>query len=230
MKLHHCIFTMFFFTMFFSATLCFPNGDSGYWGKGLILPQKVQNIFSLNGQGLLSPNDTINLYDSAGNRVGAFWKDGWIKNREKPKIAFKQLKYELFAIVVFQKNDNFLKIGIPESFFYIRESELDRVGYKYFNYMQYLIGLDYCPNILPHEGINVRDEPSINGKKILIIRKDEHVVKLTGKISNEYWAEVIIYEWPDAGCGGKKTGRQWKGWIKAVDNSGAPNIWTYISC
>ncbi|MCP4345583.1 MAG: hypothetical protein GY795_08655 [Desulfobacterales bacterium] len=58
-----------------------------------------------------------------------------------------------------------------------------------------------------------------------------HVVKLTGNISNECWAEAIIYEWFGAGCpGDKKTGRQWKGWIKAVDNSGAPNIWTFISC
>ncbi len=81
-----------------------------------------------------------------------------------------------------------------------------------------------------YDNYRLRTKPGRDGKVLMKLRENRHIIKnFTGNVSNN-WAEVIIYEVPEPpdGCYSLQelekvwTKKQWTGWIKVLDDYGKP--------
>jgi hypothetical protein len=78
----------------------------------------------------------------------------------------------------------------------------------------------------------VRREPKLDAKLVVTLDATHEPYELTGKRQGG-WVEVRVREvTATTQCGGSgvATGKTWKGWLRLVDERGAPHVQCFVSC
>lgn len=196
------------------------------------------NNSSLSEQFHFPSNVKITLYEKPdGKAVGTLFKgDGFwdlfyeiegIKHKV-PENEFVSIAYDGYALQYYIKIGKYLNVlrNVKKEGYWISIDELDKHGMYFTGWMSFFIN----NNMLYYVRYNMylREKPNANSKIITLLTKEYFDIEFTGK-HEELWAEIIAtkYDSPDAGCGDGKKVKVYKGWIKAIDNSGFPNIWLY---
>lgn len=229
--------------------IMFPREEGGDWGSGAYL----------------LPSDTFNLpiyADTKGNRFGTLYRDRYLRFtnvKGQPQRCWKgfesiaSYEVELLKEKWTAKRD-YLKVCWLdfEKELYIKKSDIDKIGARYYSYEQYLFNSDLPQKVMEAKSwanvginlnkscLNLRELPNKNANKIYCIPgndwKETEVHHLKIKDYEDQWAyvEVIRLEYDNAlddsrdGCGFAERQR-YQGWIKAIADDGFPNIWFSVT-
>ncbi len=207
------------------------------FGIGYIAPDK--DIAPLN---INFPYAEFVLYDRPnGNKIGKIYKKDWlnlvysfttnnkifrIKNEDMVEFTGKA-----YCMKYFEAKDNFLKVMVNSHSggCWISMKELAYLRIVYQSWSDYIQSKKegFYPAV--DIGLNLREKPDAKSKKVDLMKGDEYLITLSGQMDG-LWAEVNVKKYGSRPCKVKdvsqmKPLRELKGWIKAVDDAGIPNIW-----
>ena len=233
---------IFILLILISINLAEPhdNSNSG-WGIGII-----SSIHGNRSQTTNFPDTLIPVFGfPKGNQIGFIGKDTSdpysnpllflviSANQRKMTVSWvdlKEINYEGSCLKYYEQIDDYvnvlyhtLKRGV-----WIKISDLRDNGYYPQDWMNFLLDQRraYFPNV--EGGLNLRKNPNIKDKPIIVLHRVPGWILLTGKVEG-LWAEVefVQYASGDPFALNSKIANKWKGWIKAIDDKGFPNIWFY---
>ena len=229
------------------------NNMQQKWGIGIITynsriePQQFKVIFPADGKTSLydAPKGSkvadlnINLYGEKFSPVGLTrhqiryqshaFRDLLIKRNNTvakinvhPKDLFKY-KSNIYAIKVLGIKDGYAQI-LPNTMrhkAWVSLKDLAKQGYQFSSWRDFLLlqqALNFEPSF--RHGLNLRSDPVVKENKLTTMRGHKYYIRLTGQTSGK-WMEVSVTKLSPQ-CRPLK--QQWKGWIKALDDKGFPNI------
>ena len=139
-----------------------------------------------------------------------------------PKDIFKTSSGK-YVVKVFKRKNGFLKI-LPYTMHYpawVSEKDLAKQNYQFSSWRDYiLMNLDKTYQPAYAFGLAIRPTADSKSQPLAVLRGYKYTIKLTGR-THKQWMQVSVRKLSKQ-C--RKTTTQWKGWIQAVDNKGAPNI------
>ncbi len=151
------------------------------------------------------------------------------ENINRKSVDFFETGYqgEFHFMKYYDEQDGFIKVlNSDGSGYWLSLEEID----------PYLFPVTFAEDIIEHQTWEIygydqyrlRSAPALDSEVILNLLESKHVIAhFTGKIS-DYWGEVLIYELETKleGCYTEeelekaKTGKEFKGWIRVVDENG----------
>jgi hypothetical protein len=217
--------------------------------NGLILPQKIDDSESFC---VYSPKEGFTIYDNPkGNKIGVltrmvesntgnqaasrlFYVNNSTKKEELIDIwKFKQIGYEIWAIIYFERKNGFVKVIDKSLNLWISENEIAERKFKITEWQEFLIEksgevLGYYAN---NPGINLYETPTTDGKVLKLLVGDLFEINPM-KESKGLWTKVKVQKLKEEQCGGtlpesENVEYEIEGWIKIVDDNGLPNIRYY---
>lgn len=236
-----------------SITLPKTSAMQQNWGIGIVTynsriePQQFKVLFPADGKTSLydSPKGTkvadlnINLYGEKFRPVGLTrhqikyqshpFRDLLVKRDNTvakvnvhPKDLFK-FKSNIYLIKVFSIKDGFAQI-LPATMkhkAWVSIKDLAKQGYQFSSWRDFLLlqqALNFEPSF--RHGLNLRTDPAVKENKLTTMRGHKYKIRLTGQ-TKDNWMEVLVTKLSPR-CQPLK--QKWKGWIKALDDKGFPNI------
>jgi hypothetical protein len=199
------------------------------------LPKEGFTVFnSPNGNiiGFLTRMNESNTDDQAPDKI--FFTDkstDAVKQIELSK--FKEIGYETWAIIYFERNNGFVRIVDSNINFWLSEKEIEEKSFKIENWKNFLISktgrlLGYYAN---DPGLNLQVLPSKDSDIILTLKGD--LIEITPTEQTEdNWVKVKVIKYKEHPCIGELSPEElieekFEGWIKLIDDNGLPNVWYY---
>ena len=233
--------------IFFILTINLTYGQG--LQNGLILPEQNEdeeicciyspkNGFAVydqpNGEeiGQLTRNVEQNVGDQSSYRI--YFVDS--KARTETQIGlqyFQEIGYEVWALTYTERKDGFVKIKYETQNFWLKESELQKVGFSLVEWQSFFT--DNVDNLLGFyandPGLNLREKPNTDARIIKKLKGDTVQISPT-KEHKGLWTKVKVTISKEHPCGTDLTEEkniieELEGWIKTVDDNGLPNLWYY---
>ncbi|MFM9947203.1 MAG: hypothetical protein ACKV1O_04630 [Saprospiraceae bacterium] len=222
-----------------------PRGKDGDWGTGAIfIPDGFQTRVYQNNSGVLfgmlvKKGESLNLTDKNGRKMEISFDDlEWIGYSGNSLVKVKKWENAAYLKIMWKS----FKEGL-----YLKKEEIELSGAKYFTYKDYLFGKDLPQPILDSKKwakigvnlnkncVNFRKSPTLVSEKIMCILghdwcKECTIINILGFDGN--WANVevsIVMNDPDGSECDYIVKNKHIGWVKAVDETGFPNIWFSVS-
>jgi hypothetical protein len=229
-----------------------PRGGDEDWGEGAYyIPEAFEvevydHTFTKKIGTLHKDHSYLALFDNADKKADFNWDDiEWIGHYELQLLKYRSSPRSDFINVLWKTSPNK---------YYIKKKDLISKHVKPFAYKAYLFDDNISDRInqfksfanigvnLTKSCLNLREGPSVNSKKIrCILGNDWENGELTHLKILDYegnWAKVevityTIFEAPeddesDSGFSFSEKNRQY-GWVKAIDDTGFPNIWFSVT-
>ncbi len=214
--------------------LIMPAGDNP--GQGICciyLPTEGVTVYNAEGQvvgrlqrQMKASNDAVGLYqlhlvDNQGLTIELF---------EHVAEFFDEVSYEIWAMVFHDKREGFVKVLSEKSDYWLSLAELQQFKFVALPWAQFL--LREQENLLGYyaddAGLNLRSAPNADAEHLLTIRGDLFEIRLTGESSGQ-WHKVEVIKSAEHFCssGEEKIEYRKTGWIKLIDDNGAPNVSFY---
>lgn len=226
-----------------------PRGGDEDWGSGLIfLPDSSEiNVYTLpNGEksGIVTRQSNWHYLSDQDDEMAAVVGDDleWVGYTAGAGLKTKVEKGSDFFQVLWHGSEGGL---------WISKSELTKIGGTYYSYKDLLFAKDINPQLnqyrewanigvnLTDQCLNFREGPSTKYPRITCLHanswRSEDYSHLEIISTKSEWAEVLITTYTpneDTGEGGdcdyiEKA--KITAWVKALDQSGFPNIWFSLS-
>lgn len=222
-----------FFIKSLIYVLCFPlflSAQQEEWGKGLLmLPIDSAihiNLYNTPNGEFAGTLGTEKSYD--GMYFRNVWREAGGISLIIPDEALLEYEYEISGFIVYEKQQDFIQILFPkgERIAWVSISELEKKGASYQSWMTFMTQTNRTFFTLEY-GMNVRKKPSVRGERIFTVKGDQFEITPTGKTKG-LWAEVIIKEYDSEYCeGNHNLLKEYRGWLKILDDKGFPNLWYY---
>jgi len=237
MKKH--IIILFIFLYMLSDALA-QQENYAKFGIGYLVAEQGLQEFSIN-----FPNASFDLFVTPnGKKAGTIYKKDFINlmyQFNTGASAFRVKNEDLaeftgktFCLKYFEKQDGFLKILVNSTGkgYWISEKELKYLRIISISWLEYFIQQkgDFYPAI--EIGLNLREKPKAESKKIALLKGDYFVIRLNGNTEG-FWAEAEVKKFATRPCKSAdpatlKPEAIMNGWVKILDDSGAPNIWFHV--
>lgn len=214
--------------------------------RGLILPEVDSTRFDEAYCCILSPESGFNVYDGAGGKkMGVLKRKG---KKEKDDLApyniymiagnteyryeqYDEIDYEIYALMYSDSSNGYVRIADTSNNYWLNVQELKKLGFKPMSWMDFLISI--CKQginfFVKEPGLRLRKEPNINSEIIGSMRGELFQVNLTGETFGQ-WGKVKVIKLKEEPCEAGIEGNieyETEGWIKVIDDEGAPNLWRY---
>ena len=219
-----------FFSLLVSVSILFLSAQENEWGIGLIMPAGNQ-VFSLRIYDSPDHDEIDGLVLREEPYQALMWKNAETDVREQLSHAGTiEFDYEISGLTVYAEQINYYQVFSPDpsQARWVRKRDLLMEGVVYADWMEFMI--HYPETLFPGAlgiNMNVRDKPSVEGKKLLTANSDRFFIEPTGR-SQGLWAEVVVSEYSGEYCSGDEILiRQVTGWVKMLDDAGYPNLWYY---
>ena len=141
----------------------------------------------------------------------------------------REVGYESGAIIVFEEKDGYVQV-LPHSTgqsAWMKTEELAQHGFSFLSWIDFLKGKSNG-GLFPRDSmaINLRDGSGANHAKTTTLRGELIDITPTGQ-KKGLWLEVDVVRYDVHFCtdGQGHIAERWKGWLKAVDDQGYPNLW-----
>ncbi|HNW70012.1 MAG TPA: hypothetical protein PKI01_06395 [Bacteroidales bacterium] len=238
MKKHFII--LFVFWCALSDTMA-QKENYARFGIGYLVAEKGLQAYAIN-----FPNAAFDLFSAPGSKkVGTIYKKDFINLMYQVNTgtsAFRVKNEDLaefpgksFCLKYFEQEDGFLKILVNSTGkgYWIMEKELKYLRINSQSWFEYFVKQkgDYFPVI--DIGLNLREKPKAESKKIALLKGDCFMIRLTGTIEG-FWAEAEVKKYAARPCKSADLSSLspdvvMNGWIKILDDSGVPNIWFHVN-
>lgn len=232
-----------------SLLLLVPLFIFGQTGKrGIIVPAIDSLMTSENYCCVLSPPQGFNVYDNPnGTVIGTLKKVGDVKKddqvpytiyfvtgNKKVKVDnYREIAYEIYAINYTDSMQGFVKVLDPLKSYWLHVDEISKQGFKTVSWLDHLINqsehqLGYYAT---EPGLRVRKEPNSTSELIGSVRGDLFEIKLTDNTQGQ-WCKVNITKYKEHPCNTELSENEnveytSEGWLKIIDDTGEPNLWSY---
>jgi len=215
-----------------------PPTQAELWGIGMITnepdPSAAPGV-------VLFPDAQVSLYDQPGgqqmataSRATDQWRlliqmAGSQTTIESNPDDLREVGYESGAIIVFEEKDGYVQV-LPHSTgqsAWMKTEELAQHGFSFLSWIDFLKGKS-SGGLFPRESmaINLRDGSGASQAKLTTLRGELIDITPTGQ-KKGLWLEVDVVRYDVHFCtdGQGHIAERWKGWLKAVDDQGYPNLW-----
>ena len=215
-----------------------PPTQAELWGIGMITNEP--NPSALPGLAIF-PDSQVPLYDQPGGKQIATVSrttDQWRlliqetetqTTREANSDDLREVGYESGALIVFEEKDGHIKV-LPHSTdqgAWMKIQDLAQHGFGFLSWIDFLNGKS-DGGLFPRESmaINLREDSGATHAKIATLRGELIDITPTGQ-KKGLWLEVDVVRYDVHFCadGQGHIAERWKGWLKAVDDQGYPNLW-----
>ncbi|HMV79307.1 MAG TPA: hypothetical protein PL048_26225 [Leptospiraceae bacterium] len=249
----HIIFIFILFTENFLYALPSAPEGLGVIGEksvrfeGVFFPTADLELYKISDRGKMIRTGYQIGFAEEEQKDFAHIKKGelCIKNTSKGKRAvhfqdFAELEYEGKYLIFWEFRNEYIKILMktdsanignspnhPEIGFYIKISDLQKAEFDAVPWIRVLNQKDKFFNSAK-EGLNLREEANVRSRRIIKITDEKYVI-IPLKKTNGKWMEVRVQKRKRKYCedGYDIIEHEYRGWIKAMDDSGRPNVWFY---
>ena len=221
---------------------------------GLILPIVDSLRYRCNYGSVLSPETGFTVYDKPnGKAIGkvklepkegdsqSFYDLHFISGTHKQLVApseYYEIAYALFAISYNDMIDGYVRVFDSRKNHWLKIDEIKREGFTTVNWTNFLIKESMTDSVIGYyanePGLKLRKEPNANSDVICTIRGEFLAIKLSEKVSGQWcYATIVKYrELPCETIMDEEKNIEYKktGWVKIIDDNGAPNIWSFTGC
>ena len=238
MKKH--IIILFVFLCVLSDALA-QKENYAKFGLGYLVAEKGLQEFSIN-----FPNASFDLFVAPnGKKAGTIYKKDFInimyqvnngtsafRVKNEDMVEFPDKTY---CLKYFEQQNGFLKILVNSTGkgYWISEKELKYLRIISISWIEYFVKQkgNYYPAI--EIGLNLREKPKTESKKIALLKGDYFIIRLNGNIEG-FWAEAEVKKYAMRPCksanpASLKPDAVMNGWVKILDDSGVPNIWFHVN-
>jgi len=203
--------------------------EKGLQASSINFPNASFDLFSASGgkkAGTIYKKDFINLMYQASAGTSAFR----VKNEDMAEFPGKT-----FCLKYFEQKDGFLKILVNSTGkgYWLSVKELKYLRISSISWFEYFVKQkgDFFPAI--DIGLNLREKPNAESKKIALLKGDHFIIRLTGN-TDGLWAEAEVRKYGTRPCKSADVASLtpdaiMKGWVKILDDTGVPNIWFHIN-
>ena len=210
------------------------------WGIGMITHEPDPS--ALPGM-VIFPDSQVPLYEQPGGQPMAVvskatdqWRlviqeTGSQESAQANPDDLREVGYESSAIVVFEEKDDYVKV-LPRSTgqsAWMNIEDLAQHGFGFLSWIDFLQGKS-DGGLFPRESmaLNLRGGSGANHPKIATLRGELIDITPTGQ-KKGMWLEVEVVRYDVHFCtdGQGHIAERWRGWLKAVDDQGYPNLWYY---
>ena len=207
------------------------------WGKGILL--NIAEPFSTS-ESVIFPEESVPVYGTpGGKRVGKIKKDGYDGlmlevegSDETVQLSWgdmKEITYEGVCLLFFEIKEGFASVKMEKEgpYYWVDLEELEQMGWGPMPWGEFLLaqGGSYYPR--PEGGLNLREQPEVDGEKIVTMKGDLFFINLTGERKGN-WMKAKVEQRDVHPCeGNDQLINTFTGWFKALDDKGFPNIWYY---
>ncbi len=217
-----------------------PPTQAELWGIGMITNEPDPS--ALPGL-IIFPDSQVPLYEQpGGQQTAVVYKatDQWrllIQKEESQATTeanpddLREVGYESGALIVFEEKDGYVKV-LPRSTgqsAWMKTEELAQHGFSFLSWIDFLKGKS-DGRLFPRESmaINLREGSGASHSRITTLRGELIDITPTGQ-KKGLWLEVDVVRYDVHFCadGEGHIADRWKGWLKAVDDQGYPNLWYY---
>lgn len=217
-----------------------PPTQAELWGIGMITNEPDPS--ALPGV-VIFPDSQVSLYDQPGGKQMAVvsratdqWrlliqKAGSQASAQTNPGDLREVGYESGAVIVFEEKDGYVKV-LPRSTgqgAWMKTEELAQHGFSFLSWIDFLNGKS-DGGLFPRESmaINLREGSGATHARIATLRGELIDITPTGQ-KKGLWLEVNVVRYDVHFCtdGQGHIAERWKGWLKAVDDEGYPNLWYY---
>ena len=217
-----------------------PPTQAELWGIGMITNEADPSAFP---GVVIFPDPQVPLYEDPGSKQMAVvsratdqWrlliqKSGSQVTTQANPDDLREVGYESGAVIVFEERDGYVKV-LPRSTgqgAWMKTEELAQHGFSFLSWIDFLKGKS-DGDLFPRKSmaINLREGSGATNPKITTLRGELIDITPTGK-KKGLWLEVDVVRYDVHFCtdGQAHIAEHWKGWLKAVDDQGYPNLWYY---
>ena len=217
-----------------------PPTQAELWGIGMITHEPDPS--ALPGM-VIFPDSQAPLYEQPGGQPMAVvskatdqWRlviqeTGSQESAQANPDDLREVGYESSAIVVFEEKDDYVKV-LPRSTgqsAWMNIEDLAQHGFGFLSWIDFLQGKS-DGGLFPRESmaLNLRGGSGANHPKIATLRGELIDITPTGQ-KKGMWLEVEVVRYDVHFCtdGQGHIAERWRGWLKAVDDQGYPNLWYY---
>ena len=210
------------------------------WGIGMITNEP--NPSALPGL-VIFPDSQVPLYEHPGGKQVAVvyratdqWRlliqqEGSQAKTEANPDDLREVGYESGAVIVFEEKEGYLKV-LPRSTdqgTWMKIDDLAQHGFGFLSWIDFLQGKSEG-GLFPREtmAINLREGSEATHRKIATLRGELIDITPTGQ-KKGLWLEVDVVRYDVHICadGQGHIAERWRGWLKAIDDQGYPNLWYY---
>ena len=211
--------------------------EAELWGIGLVTNDPAPDVMP----GLaVFPDLPLPLYDQPrGRKIGITsrapnqWDILIQRGPSEPISALpndsKEVGYESRALVVFARESGYLDVfrhSVGEGL-WIKEEDLASERFLFLSWLDFLAGKS-DGSLYPRRplAINLRTGPQASSTKIATLNGELFNITPSGR-KQGMWLEVEVVRYDVHPCtdGNGRVAERWRGWVKAVDDEGYPNLW-----
>lgn len=210
-----------------------PHKD---WGLGVILPNngEVPSERVVWPEGLQLPVfDKPNGKKTGTLKPGEYSLDYQATGGEAAPVEHMYyVEYEADALVWYAMEEGWAAIrpDKSEKDRWINLADLDRKGYHPVYWLYFLQAHEHSFHVEPAAGLNLRTAPDAGADKLVTMKGDRFLIYLTDNYKGP-WFEARVEERTAHPCeGDDELIKEYRGWFKALDDSGFPNIYFYTDC
>ena len=159
-----------------------------------------------------------------------------LNDQDSPKElgwdGLKEVGYEVLAITFFDRNSGFIRILNEQVNYWVEESEVTAAGYQVETWQEYMTRkAGKVLGFYPVEPLNLRAGPSTSEEKVKTLEGTNIEMTSTGEHKGQ-WSKVKVIKYKKHPCEGGEPGEEniefeLEGWVKAIDDSGSPNVWHF---
>ncbi|HEY1405473.1 MAG TPA: SH3 domain-containing protein [Spirochaetota bacterium] len=232
MKISH----IFISAVFICSTIHAFAADLSYdpeWGIGILMPSKV-GVYDL-APGMILPENGFRIYELPSGRKYAELLisdntaiiDDEATRREIADADKIMIGPETFCLKIYETTANYVKVLVStrKGGYWIANKDITATNFKNAPWITVLLMIKQGLYVTVDEGLNLRNAPSATATKIVTMKTETFILKLTGK-TKENWAEAEVVEMDKNPCDGDaKEVNHYTGWVKIIDDKGFPNVW-----
>ncbi|MBN1897853.1 MAG: hypothetical protein JW827_03665 [Spirochaetes bacterium] len=177
----------------------------------------------------------ITLYDKPeGKVVGKLYKkqgifDFYYRTEKKEhKMSLNEMvciAYDGYCLQIYEKKKDYLQVLRlkDKKGYWVSIKELEKLKYSYTTWIPFF--KKHSNLYFPRKSLVLRAGPGADNKKVVVMKDSSYQIRFTGKIKG-MWMQVNIelYNSTAGPCEGELI-KKYKGWVKAIDDKGYPNIW-----
>lgn len=221
--------------------------ENKFRSEGVYFPRKDLDLYVLSGtekyvkSGYLIGYSEYDQEDFDQVKKGQLCVKNTSKGSKKISEAdFAELSYEGKYLIYYEIRNGFIKIlkrtdsANPgkdpydqKNGFYLKISDLNQTEFKPRGWMEILQDQTLLFNAVK-EGLNLRKGPNAETEKIMKMTGENFTIVPSGKTKGQ-WMSVKVQKRKGNFCEDDSGAilKEYQGWIKAVDDSGKPNVWFF---
>ena len=231
----------------FVFNLAFSQSDTSEflnWCAGI-----VRDTGGYHAEIINFPKQELHLYDKDGKSIGVlfsapassnminpyWWLRAYLNNNSTTYTNFRndciEVTYEGVCLKYYERNQQFIRVlhnVIPDPPVYLKISDIERLGYEIVDWKEF-IGISRKGwRRFDHHGppLTLRESPSLISKPILSFHGNLYVIEIIGPWKGSWvYVEIMQYSKFDMILNERDIQHRYRGWIKALDERGFPNIW-----